>query len=71
MSGKELITHLPKGVLYSPLHSLTAAVASLLYVGKAMKVDADQVFAWATDLGYNLAFHAQLYQFIKDYMNNK
>jgi hypothetical protein len=36
-----------------------------------MKVDADQVFAWASDLGYNLAFHSQLYQFIKTYMNKQ
>lgn len=47
---------------------LTAAVAALLHVGKAMHVDADQVLAWAADLGYNLAFHAQLYQFIREYM---
>eukprot|EP00029_Vermamoeba_vermiformis_P007844 TRINITY_DN3505_c0_g1_i1.p1 TRINITY_DN3505_c0_g1~~TRINITY_DN3505_c0_g1_i1.p1 ORF type:complete len:149 (-),score=43.93 TRINITY_DN3505_c0_g1_i1:41-487(-) len=62
------IEAMPKPILVHCNVGLTAAVASLLYVGKAMKVDADQVFAWASDLGYNLAFHAQLYQFIKDYM---
>eukprot|EP01120_Amphizonella_sp_Union-15-10_P007203 TRINITY_DN240_c0_g1_i1.p1 TRINITY_DN240_c0_g1~~TRINITY_DN240_c0_g1_i1.p1 ORF type:complete len:260 (+),score=61.42 TRINITY_DN240_c0_g1_i1:307-1086(+) len=59
---------LPKPVFVHCNVGLTAAVASLLWVGKKMNVDADQILAWGSDLGFNFAFHAKLYEFLNQYM---
>jgi len=61
------IDEMPKPILVHCNTGLTACVASLLYVGKQMGADADQILAWGADMGHNFAFHAQLYSFIQSY----
>mmetsp|Transcript_7065 Transcript_7065/g.7757 ORF Transcript_7065/g.7757 Transcript_7065/m.7757 type:complete len:110 (-) Transcript_7065:1214-1543(-) len=64
----EKITTCPKPLLIHCKVGLTSAIGALLYVGKEMNVDLQQILAWGKDFGHNFAFHAKLYAFLKAYM---
>jgi hypothetical protein len=50
---------------------LTAAIASLIWAAKQMNVKSDQVIQWGADFGFNFAYYAKLYSFLKEYLDQE
>jgi uncharacterized protein (TIGR01244 family) len=67
----QTIDEFPKPCLVHCNIGLTAAVASLVWAAKKMGAKSEQVIQWGSEFGFNFAFHAKLYDFLKEYLDRE